>query len=68
MGYLVDVLVVKDEPLSEAIIKEAHHILMSFSEHEETGGVYRDTDEAASHGLRPETDSEYQQRVKDARR
>lgn len=58
----------QDIPLDEDIIKEAHRILMRFSELEASGGIYRESDEAASHGLRPETDEEYEKRVKDCKR
>lgn len=68
MKYLIDVLVIDKRTLDEVIIKEAHRILMQYSEHEGTGGIYRTSDEAASHGLRLETDEEYETRVKDAKR
>lgn len=66
--YLLDTIVLQDIPLDEGIIKETHRILMRFSEHETSGGIYRESDEAASHGLRPETDEEYEKRVKDCKR
>lgn len=68
MKFLVEMLVVGDKPLEENIIKYAHQLLMAFSEHEKTDGVYRESDGAASHGLRRETDAEYEQRVRDAKR
>jgi Fic family protein len=68
MKYIIDMLVVKDVPLDESIIRETHRLLMEYSDHEETGGVYRSSDEAASHGLRLETDEEYNARVKIARK
>ncbi|KFY71018.1 hypothetical protein V499_08756 [Pseudogymnoascus sp. VKM F-103] len=66
--FLLDTIVLKDIPLDEDIIKETHRILMCFSEHEASGGIYRESDEAASHGLRLETDEEYEKRVKDCKR
>ncbi|KFY04760.1 hypothetical protein O988_00525 [Pseudogymnoascus sp. VKM F-3808] len=66
--YLLQTIVLNDTPLDENIIKEAHQILMRFSEHEASGGIYRESDEAASHGLRLETDEEYEKRVKDCNR
>jgi hypothetical protein len=68
MKFLFDMLVVDNSPLDEDIIKYAHRLLMAFSEHEKSGGVYRQSDEAASHGIRLETDAEYKQSVKDAKR
>jgi len=68
MKHLVERMVIRNEPLSEEMLKETHRILMRDSEHEECGGVYRVADEAASHGLRLETDEEYEKRVKDALR
>ncbi len=68
MKFLFGLLVVENHPLDEAIIKYTHQLLMMLSEHEDTGGVYRNTEEAASHGLRPETDIEFQQRIKDTKR
>ena len=66
--YLLDTIVLRDIPLDEDIIKETHRILMRFSEHETSGGIYRESDEAASHGLRLETDEEYEKRVQDCKR
>lgn len=66
--YLLETIVLRDIPLDEDIIKETHRILMRFSEHEASGGVYRESDEAASHGLRPETDDEHEERVNDCKR
>lgn len=66
--YLLETIVLQDIPLDEDIIKEAHRILMRFSEFEASGGIYRESDEAASHGLRPETDEEFEKRVKDCKR
>ncbi|KFY14203.1 hypothetical protein V492_02768 [Pseudogymnoascus sp. VKM F-4246] len=66
--YLLETIVLQNTPLSEDIIKETHRILMRFSEHEASGGIYRESDEAASHGLRSETDEEYEERIKDCRR
>lgn len=66
--YPLDTIVLQDIPLDEDIIKETHRILMRFSEHEASGGMYRESDEAASHGQRPETDEEYEKRVKDCKR
>ncbi|KAL5345156.1 hypothetical protein ACLOAV_010112 [Pseudogymnoascus australis] len=62
---LLETIVLQDIPLDEDIIKETHRILMRFSEHEAAGGIYRESDEGASHGLRFETDEEYENRVKD---
>lgn len=66
--YLLDTTVVQDIPLDEDIIKETHRILMRFSEHEASGGIYRESDEAASHGRRLETDEEYEKRIKHCKR
>lgn len=41
---------------------------MELSDHEETSGVYRKSDEAASHGAWLENDLEYERRVKDVKR
>jgi hypothetical protein len=60
MKFLVELLVVANYPLDEAVIKYTHRILMERSEHEETSGVYRESDEAATHGARVETDLEYE--------
>lgn len=66
--YLFDTIVLQDIPLDEDIIKETHRILMRFSEHEASGGIYRESDEGGSHGLRLETDEEYEKRVQDCKR
>lgn len=66
--YLLETIVLQDIPLDEDIIKETHWILMRFSEHEASGGIYRDSDEGASHGLRFETGEEYENRVQDCKR
>ncbi|OBT50351.1 hypothetical protein VE04_09592 [Pseudogymnoascus sp. 24MN13] len=66
--YLFDTIVLQDVPLDEDIIKETHRILMRFSEHQASGGTYRESDEGASHGLRIETDEEYKKRVQDCKR
>ncbi|OBT74291.1 hypothetical protein VF21_07388 [Pseudogymnoascus sp. 05NY08] len=66
--YLFDTIVLQDIPLDEDIIKETHRILMRYSEHEASGGIYRESDEGASHGLRLETDEEYEKRVQDCKR
>ncbi|KFZ10638.1 hypothetical protein V501_05092 [Pseudogymnoascus sp. VKM F-4519 (FW-2642)] len=66
--YLFDTIVLHDVTLSEDIIKETHRILMRFSEHEASGGIYRESDEGANHGLRFETDDEYEKRVQDCKR
>jgi hypothetical protein len=56
LQYLIDAIVGRDLLFSENMIKETYRILMRFSEHADTAGVYRTHDEAASHGLRDETD------------
>ncbi|OBT69664.1 hypothetical protein VE03_00972 [Pseudogymnoascus sp. 23342-1-I1] len=66
--YLLETVVLQDTPLDEDIIKETHRILMRFSEHEASGGMYRKSDEGGSHGLRFETDKEYEKRVNNCRR
>jgi Fic family protein len=58
MKYLLNAIIFKDMDLSEDIIKETHRILVQFSEHDATGGVYREADEVASYALRPETNDE----------
>jgi Fic family protein len=68
MKYLIEKMVVQNEDLTEEILKETHRILMRDSEHQGCGGVYRTGDEAASHGMRLETDDEYKMRVKEALR
>lgn len=68
MKLFVELLVVENYPLDEAIIKYTHRLLMKLSEYEETGGVYRESDEVATHGARFETDLEYERRVRDVKR
>jgi hypothetical protein len=41
MKLLFNLLVVENHPLNEDIIKYAHQLLMMYSEHEDTGRVYR---------------------------
>jgi len=43
-------------------------LLMKLSDYEETGGVYRESDEVATHGAWFETDLEYERRVRDVKR
>jgi Fic family protein len=68
MRYIIEMLIVKDLPLDEEMILETYRLLMQYSDHEEGSGSYRSSDEAASHGLRLETDAEYGLRVRDAKR
>jgi hypothetical protein len=68
MKYIIDMIVVKDALLDEAIVKKTHRLLMEHSDHEDIGGVYRTSDEAASHGMRLETDKEYNARVQITRK
>lgn len=49
-------------------MKYTHRLLMELSEHEETSGVYRESNEEATHGARFETDLEYERQVRDAKR
>lgn len=53
---LLGTIVLQDILLDQDITKETHRILMRFSEHEASGGIYRVSDEGASHGFRFETD------------
>jgi hypothetical protein len=68
MKFLFGLLVVENYPLDEAIIKYTHRLVMELSEHEETSGVYRESNEAATYGARFETDLEYERQVRDAKR
>jgi len=68
MKFLIKLMVVANYPLDEAVIKYIHRLLIELSVHEETSGVYRDSDEAATHEARVETDLEYGRRIRDAKK
>ena len=65
---LVDSIVGRNEPLTEGLLKEAHHILAQHTDLAENAGKYRTCSEGARWGQREETNEEYQARVKEIKK
>lgn len=63
--YIVDCLVTNGQKLSKEILLATYKLLMDGTDEADIGGSYRTSAEAASHGLRWETDDEYQRRTRE---